>query len=87
MYTEVLGILQEDSHFFAFQQVAVHAGVVAVSSGGLLHTQVQFYGCVAVLAVDAMFQQGEHHGIHTVPVGLSAGGAVAVQEEEVAQLG
>ena len=86
-YTEALGILQEYPDLMPFEQVAVHAGIVAVPLVGLFHEEVELNGRVLVLPVDMVLQQGGHYCIDTIPVGLSAIAAVAVQEEEVAQLG
>ena len=70
-----------------FEQVAVHAGIVAVPLIGLFHEEVELNGRILLLPVDMVLQQGGHYCIDTIPVGLSAIAAVAVQEEEVAQLG
>ena len=83
-YTEALGILQEYLDVLPFEQVAVHAGVVAVPLGGLLHPKVQLDGRVLVLPIDVVLQQDGHDGIHAIPVGGSPAGAVAVEEEQMA---
>lgn len=85
-YTEPLGILQQQLDLVPLEQVAVHAGVVVVAPGVLLHEQVQPDGCVAFAPVDVVLEQNRHHGIDTIPVGLSAALAVAAEEEQVAQL-
>ena len=86
-YTEALGILQEHPDLVPFEQVAVHAGVVAVPLVGLFHPKVQLNGCILILSVDVVLQQDGHHGIDTIQVGLAPITAVAVQKEQVAQLG
>lgn len=82
----MLGILQQQLDLVSLEQVAVHAGVVVVSPGALLHEQVQLDGRVAFVPVDVVFKQDHHHGIDTIPVGLSAVVAVAAEEEQVPQL-
>jgi hypothetical protein len=51
-YTETLGILHENLDLMPFEQVAVHAGVVAVSLFGLLHHEMQLNGRVGASVVD-----------------------------------
>ena len=70
-----------------FEQVAVHAGIVAVPLIGLFHEEVQLNGRVGVLPVDVVLQQYGHYCIDAIPVGLSAIAAVTIQKEQVAQFG
>ena len=51
-YTETLGILHEYADLMPFEQVAVHAGIVAVPLIGLFHEEVQLNGRILILSVD-----------------------------------
>jgi hypothetical protein len=85
-YTEPLGILHQNLDLVSFQQISVHTGVVAVPLFGLLHHEVQLDGRVDAPVIDVFLQQNCHHGIHAIPVGHSPVAAVAIKEEQVAQL-